>query len=171
MSMTQIDVNHAPIVACANQEPHALHRIETVRRQQGVSVRRAAQHLHCDSRQVRYEETPTTDLPLSRLYEWQEALDVPVADLLVDSNGPLSAPVMGRAKMIRVMKTVAAIVEKAPDVATRRLGQNLMEQLTEIMPELAGVSPWHSVGQRRGPHEYGRIVERLYADAYWREHD
>ena len=32
----------------------------------------------------------------------------------------------------------------------RRLVQMLLEQLVEIMPELADIGPWHAVGQRRG---------------------
>src|SRR5690349_16725502 len=91
---------------------HPLHRIKEVRHQQGVSLRRVAQLLRTEVRQLRREEEETSDLPLSRLYQWQKALEVPVADLLVDAGAPLSAPVMERARLVRVMKTVAAIMEK-----------------------------------------------------------
>src|SRR5258708_30818967 len=139
---------------------HPLHRIKEVRHQQGVSLRRVALLLGTEVRELRREEEETSDLPLSRLYQWQRALEVPVADLLVDSGGPLSAPVMERARLVRVMTTVAAIMEEAQNTSLPRLAQTLVDQLVEIMPELKGINPWHSVGQRRSLDEYGRIVER-----------
>jgi len=140
-----------------------LHRIAAVRRQQGVSLRRVSHHLGAYVGQLRREEDEQSDMRLSRLYEWQRVLDVPVADLLVDSDAPLSTPVMQRAQLLRVMKTVTAILEKTEDVSIRRLAQTLTEQLLEIMPELEGVSPWHTVGQRRTLNELGRIAERVYS--------
>jgi transcriptional regulator with XRE-family HTH domain len=148
---------------------HPLHRIKEVRQQQGVSLRRVAQLLGAEVRELRREEEDTYDLPLSRLYQWQRALEVPIADLLVDSGAPLSAPVLERARLVRVMKTVAAIMEKAHNTSIQRLAQTLVDQLVEIMPELKGINPWHSVGQRRSLDEYGRIVERSYSDDIWRE--
>jgi len=145
------------------------HRIKEVRQQQGVSLRRVAQLLGTEIRELRREEEETSDLPLSRVYQWQRALEVPVADLLVDSGAPLSAPVMERARLVRVMKTVAAIMEKAQSTSIQRLAQTLVDQLVEIMPELKGINPWHSVGQRRSLDEYGRVVERTYSDDIWRE--
>ena len=87
-------------------------------------------------------------------------LEVPVSELLVDSNSPLSAPVLERARLVRIMKTVAAIAEKADSSPIKRLAQTLASQLVEMMPELEGVSPWHNVGQRRTLDELGRIAER-----------
>lgn len=156
--------------ATGMSEPNRpLHRIKTVRRQQGVSLRRVSQLLRTEMRELRREEEEATDLPLSRVYEWQRALEVPVAELLVDSNAPLSAPVMQRARLVRVMKTVAAIMEKAESTSIQRLAQTLVDQMVEIMPELKGINPWHSVGQRRSLEEYGRIVERAYPDDIWKE--
>jgi len=40
----------------------------------------------------------------------------------------------------------------------------LAEQLIEVMPELRGVGPWHSVGQRRSLDEWGRIAEQTLPD-------
>jgi len=149
--------------------PLNLHRIATVRRQQGISLRGLARQQRTTVRELEAEEDEAADLRLSRLYWWQNALDVPVADLLVESNGPLSPPVLQRARLVRVMKTVAAIMEKAESLSIRRLTQTLVDQLVEIMPELEGVSPWHAVGQRRTLDEPGRIVERTYSEDVWRE--
>jgi hypothetical protein len=71
--------------------------------------------------------------------------------------------------MVRVMKTVAAIMEKAENTGIERLAQTLVDQLVEIMPELKGINPWHSVGQRRSLNEYGRIMERSYSADIWRD--
>jgi transcriptional regulator with XRE-family HTH domain len=150
--------------------PKQLHRIAEVRRQQGVSRRRLGRVLKIDTEQLRYEENEHTDLTLSQLYRWQKVLEVPIADLLVESDSPLSAPVMTRARMVRVMKTAAAIFEKTESSSVRRLAQTLVDQLVEIMPELEGISPWHSVGQRRTHNELGRAAEHPIAEPpAWRQ--
>ncbi|HEX7449481.1 MAG TPA: helix-turn-helix transcriptional regulator [Pirellulales bacterium] len=172
MSLSEVGTHQLhsipPVPTPADRDP-PLHRIKEVRQQQGVSLRRVGQMLHTDIRELRREEENTTDMALSRLYQWQQALDVPVGDLLVDSGAPLSTPVLQRARMVRIMKTVAAIREKAQAPSIQRLADTLVEQILEIMPELKGVNPWHSVGQRRSLDEYGRIVERTYSDELWRD--
>jgi transcriptional regulator with XRE-family HTH domain len=147
---------------------HPFHRLSAVRRQQGISQRNIARRLNVDVAVARQQEEETTDLPLSVLYQWQQVLDVPIAELLVDSESPLSPPVMERARMVKVMKTVAAIAEKANTPSLKRLVQMLCDQLLEIMPELADVAPWHTVGQRRTLEEYGRVVERQLPDDMFR---
>jgi len=137
-----------------------LHRIRTVRRQQGVSLRTAARHLGSNIREIRVQEDEGTDLRLSDLYRWQEALDVPLEELLVESERPLSRPVLERAKLVQVMKTAAAILELSPNPQVARLAARLVDQLVELMPELKEVSPWHSVGQRRGADDFGEILRR-----------
>jgi len=151
-----------------NGHAHPLHRLAAVRRQQGISQRNIARRLSIDIATVREQEEETTDLPLSALYLWQRILEVPIAELLVDSNAPLSPPVFERARMVKVMKTVAAIAEKAETPSMKRLLQMLIEQLLEIMPELTDVAPWHTVGQRRTLDEYGRVVERQLPDDMFR---
>jgi len=140
------------------------HRVAEVRQQQGLSLRSAARQMGKDVRQLRTEEGKETDLRLSELYRWQSVLGVPIADLLVDPGTPLSPPVMNRAKLVRVMKTVKALAETAKSLGTQRLVETLSSQLVEIMPELEEVGPWHSVGQRRSLEEYGRAAERLLSE-------
>jgi transcriptional regulator with XRE-family HTH domain len=146
-----------------------LHRIAEVRRQQGMSMRTVARHMNAEARALKQQEEESSDLKLSELYRWQDVLGVPVADLLVESSEPLSAPVLLRARMIKVMKTVAALMETADTAPVRRLAQTLHDQLVEIMPELEGVSPWPAVGQRRSLDDVGRAAERRMATAVWRE--
>jgi transcriptional regulator with XRE-family HTH domain len=130
-----------------------------------MSLRTAARQLGTDIRTIRMQEQPTTDLKLSELYKWQRALDVPVAELLVDTNEPLSRPVRERGALLKIMKTARSLLESARDEATRRMASNLIEQLLELMPELAEVTAWHSVGQRRSLDELGRIAEHPIHDS------
>jgi transcriptional regulator with XRE-family HTH domain len=138
----------------------ALHRIRQVRRQQRVSLRSASRRMGLPARVLRAQESESANLRISDLQRWQAALDVPIADLLVESSECLSRPVLDRARLVRLMKTAAAIRELARSRRIARLAEMLSEQLVEIMPELKQVAPWHSVGQRRTLDEYGRIVER-----------
>ena len=137
-----------------------LHRINTVRVQQGISIRSAARRMKTTVLEAESLESETSNMLLSTLYKWAEALEVPVGDLLVEEDdGVLSEPVMRRARMVRIMKTAGSIMEKAPNDPIRRLATMMIEQLIELMPELREVSPWHSVGQRRSSDEQGRLAE------------
>ena len=141
-----------------------LHRLAEVRRQEGVSLRRVARSLELNVTEVRVQENADSDLRLSTLYRWQAVLNVPVSDLLVDGDAPLSTAVAQRAQLVRLMKTALSILERSERASVRRLAQTMVNQLTGIMPELESVSPWHAVGQRRTLDEYGRIVERCLPD-------
>ena len=148
----------------ANEKPSALHRIRTVRLQQGVSLRSAARQMGSDIRSLRLQEQESTDLRLSDLHKWQKALDVPLTDLVEETDEPLSRPVLERARLIRLMKTAKAIEERSPTASVSRMAETLVSQLVEIMPELEDVSPWHQFGQRRSLDEYGRVVDRRLSD-------
>jgi transcriptional regulator with XRE-family HTH domain len=145
-------------VPAKNRKP--LNRIREVRMKQEVSLRTVARNMHIEMKEIRAQEDETADLRLSDLYRWQQVLDVPVSELLVESNDPLSRPVMERAQMVRIMKTAQALQEKANTPALQRMSQMLIDQLVQLMPELAGVTAWHSVGQRRSPEEIGRTGEQ-----------
>ena len=147
--------------------PRKLHQISQVRQQQGISLRSAARRMRMDLSEVLALEHESSDMLLSTLYRWQQALEVPITDLLVDQEAPLSAPVLKRARMIRLMKTAAAIREAAKNDQIRRLTEMLIGQLVEIMPELKDVSPWHAVGQRRSLDETGRVAERSIPDDWF----
>jgi len=137
-----------------------LHRLRRVRRQQGVSLHTMAQRLRTTVGDVKWQEQEKADLLLSKLYRWQKVLDIPVAELLVEPDEPLSPPVMKRARMVRLMKTVAAILERSQEPAIERLARMMADQLIEIMPELEGVGPWNAVGQRRTMDELGQAAQR-----------
>ena len=150
-----------------SEEREAFHRIREVREEQGISLRTASRRLGVDSKTVRAEEDPDTDLNLSRLYDWQEMLDVPLTDLLNEPDASLSRPVEERAKMVRVMKTAMSILSSSDEeTPINRLATMLVAQLGEIMPELNEVSAWHTVGQRRSMDDVGKIAESPIASAH-----
>src|SRR5436190_24355496 len=107
-----------PVQASSGKKP--LHRIADVRRRQGISVRSAARRMHTSIDQVRRQEEPGNDMLLSELLRWRQALDVPLSDLLVESDAPHSEPVMTRTRLLRIMKTVRDIKEAATSASIQR---------------------------------------------------
>lgn len=143
------------------------HRIQEVRLQQSVSLRSAARKMSLSMQEVRDQEDPHCNLTVGQLLAWQQVLEVPLADLLVDNEAPLSMPVRERAQLLLVMKTAKSLDEHAADPMIQRLSTMLVKQLVELMPELRDVSAWHTVGQRRTQDELGRIVERTLPDTFF----
>lgn len=133
------------------------HRVREVRLEQGVSPRSMARRLNMDVRSYKRLEEPTEDLPLSTLHRIQQALDVPLCDLLVQNEG-LSRPVEERAKMVKTMKTAVAIREAKGNARIQRLADMLCEQLVDLMPELKDVGGWPQFGARRGKSALGRAL-------------
>lgn len=151
-------------VSPSSQRQAALHRIAEVRRQQGVTLRNVARRLGMSLPLVRRQEQPDCDLRLSDLLRWQQVLEVPVAELLVEGEGQLSGPVLERSRMVKLMKTVAAIRERSRDQGVVRMVEMLVDQILEIMPELSDVTPWHSVGQRRTGEDLGRAARMVVSE-------
>jgi transcriptional regulator with XRE-family HTH domain len=128
--------------------PRSLHRLGVVRRLQGISRRALAQRLGCDTARIKHLEQSTTDLPLSELYRWQQALEVPLMELLVEADDRLAPPILRRAQLVRIMKTALAIQESTTEDTVRR------------MAELRQVSAWHSIGRQRTRKDYGVAADR-----------
>jgi len=111
-------------------------------------------------------------LRLSELYRWREVLDVPLMELLVEPSDELTVPLLCRTRLVRLMKSARAIEENTVSKIVKRLALSIIDQLVKLMPELAAINVWHSVGQRRGANELGRIVERQLSEeqfqcGYW----
>src|SRR5687768_12949497 len=105
MESTNVDLSFnlppavTPLYQRSGEAPRrALHRLGLVRRQQGVALRTVARHLNVDLEEAARQEQECCDLPLSTLQRWQQVLDVPIAELLVESDDMLSGPVMDRAR-------------------------------------------------------------------------
>jgi transcriptional regulator with XRE-family HTH domain len=129
-----------------------------------MSLRSVARRMGVTVRQVIEQEDEASDLSLSTLLAWQQALEVPLSELLVEADGDLSTPVLHRARMIRVMKTAAAIRQESDREAIKHLADRLYDDLTQIMPELKDVGPWPSLSSRRPPGDCGRILQQRVSD-------
>ena len=100
----------------------------------------------------------------------KEALGVPVSELLVEAGDSLASPVLERAQLVRLMKSVLAIREQAKQKSIRRMVQTMADQLIEIMPELANVGPWNVVGERRRSDDLGVAAQRRISDDVFISH-
>ncbi len=173
MSIAACDItkvsNHTVPTGIGTATGRALHRLAAVRRREGISRRTLARRLNMSVSEIKRLEDERADIPLSLLYKWQEALGVPVSELLVDSRDPLSPSVQHRAQMLRVMKTAMTILERSRQPAMKRMAQMLVEQILEIMPELQGVSPWPAVGKSRQPSDLGQAFYRRLPDDVFTE--
>ena len=145
-----------------NETP--MHRIREVCQREGVSPRSAARCLGVTVSEVKRQQQEDSDLRLSELYRWREVLDVPLTELLVEPSDELAVPLLCRARLVRLMKSARAIEANAASKVVKRLALRIIDQLVELMPELAAINAWHSVGQRRGAHELGRIVEHQISE-------
>ncbi|MBN1395940.1 MAG: helix-turn-helix transcriptional regulator [Pirellulales bacterium] len=158
-------------VAIPASDVKPLQRLARVRRLQGLSRRTVARRMNLEIEQVRQQEQAAADLTLSTLYAWQKALEVPVAELLVEADGALASPVLERSQLVRLMKTVLAIRQRSRQESIRRMAETMIEQLVEIMPELAEVGPWHAVGRRRRRNELGIAAQRRLSDDVFVDRD
>ena len=158
--------------AAADRHPRRsrrrLHRIADVRQRQGVTLRNVARRLGMPLQVVRRQEASDCDMRLSELHRWQQVLEVPIAELLVEGDEGLSGPILERSRMVKLMKTAAAIRERTQGEPVGRMVTMLIEQILEIMPELSDVTPWHTVGQRRTLDELGRAAGSMVSEELFR---
>lgn len=138
--------------------PKKLHRIQEVREEQGFSIKTISRRTGTEIKQLEKQELPEADLHLSDLHRWQQALEVPMADLLVDGSGTLSSPIHERAQLVKIMKTVVALSEVVHGPRASRMVQMLREQMVELMPELEEVVGWPNFGSRRSSQPMGKIA-------------
>lgn len=160
-------VGTAQNVAVPATRSQPLQRLAAVRRQQGVSRGMVAHRLNIEIEQVRQQESESSDLPLSVVYAWQKVLEVPVAELLVEAGDAPTSPVLKRSQLVRLMKTVLAISERTKRQSIRRMVQMMVGQLVEIMPELANVSAWRTVGKRRRLSELAVAAQRRLGEEWF----
>ena len=128
--------------------PKSLNCISQVRQRQGMTLRTVARRWDLEISDIRRMEQPTADLRISELHAWQRLLEVPIHELLVDSELPLSPPVLQRAQLLRLMKTVVTLRDKSVKPEANHLIERLLQQVLEIMPELENVGPWHETEER-----------------------
>jgi transcriptional regulator with XRE-family HTH domain len=162
-----IEEQNAAVVPIHLERALPLHRLGEARRREDVSRRTVARHLGITVEDVERQECKTTDLPLSVLHKWAKALGLPVAELFQEPDNSLSTPLFNRARLVRVMKTAMALLERTGNPQTKRLAQTIVDQLMEIMPELRGISAAPAVGKRRSRDELGIAAQRCLPDKFF----
>ena len=75
------DTNIRPAIA---RPAKGLQQLHSARRRHGLSIRCVAQRLGRTVSEVRAQEDERADMLVSELYRWQEALEVPVEELLAE---------------------------------------------------------------------------------------
>ena len=137
-----------------------LHRLREIRAQQDVTLRALSRKMHVPMREVRAQEDPTCDLPLTALYRWQQALRVPASEILVEPGDKLSSPVNIRARLLRMMKTIVTILDKPQPERTANLLENLRNEILAVMPEIESIDRWHGSNATRGADDIAAAVLR-----------
>jgi transcriptional regulator with XRE-family HTH domain len=168
-SSLNIDAQSPVVVPIHLECALPLHRLGEARRQEDISRKNVARHLGITVQDVGRQECETTDLPLSVLHKWAKVLGLPVAELVKEPDGSLSAPLVNRARLIRVMKSAMTILERVGNPQAKRFAQTMVDQLIEIMPDLRGVGAWHVEGKRRRLDELGVAAERCFSDEVFRD--
>jgi len=143
------------------ETPAALHRLAEVMEQEGVKPRTLANRIGTTEATVIKKSAPDYDMRLSELYQWQEALNVPVVELLVEAETTLSTPIELRTRLLKLMRSVRSIQEHSRNESVQTLAMQLSEQLMQMMPELKEVSAWPSVGQQRKLNELGAVAQNV----------
>ncbi len=148
------------------EQTKPLHRLQEIRNQQDISIRSLSRRMNVTASEVRMQEDPDFDLRLSTLYRWQQALGVPAAELLVEAGDGLSAPIQLRARLLRMMKTIATILDQPQSDRTTNLIANLKNDILEVMPEVKNVDRWHGSSSDRSG-DIAAAVLRQIDDAFF----
>ena len=164
-----VNLNDTGIGSTISREKESvkpLHRLREIRNQQDISIRSLSRRMNVTASEVRMQEDPQFDLRLSTLYRWQQALGVPASELLVEPNDGLSAPIQLRARLLRMMKTIATILDQPQSDRTTRLIENLKNDILEVMPEVEDVDRWHGSSSDRSG-DIAAAVLRQIDDAFF----
>ena len=160
------NANAGAAASAAQDSTNPLHRLREIRSQQDISIRSLSRRMNVTASEVRMQEDPHFDLRLSALYQWQQALGVPASELLVEPGDGLSAPIQLRARLLRMMKTIATILDQPQSDRTTHLIANLKNDILEVMPEVDGVDRWHGSSSDRSG-DIAAAVLRQIDDAFF----
>ena len=139
-----------------------LHRLAEMRNDQGVSLSTVAKKLGIEIAEARRQERATTDLFLSQLYRWREVLETPVGDLLIEPEEIPTNPIKCRSQLVKMMKSVRAILETTKESGTRVFAEMLTTQFIDLMPELEHINAWPTTGQAREQRSLGQAAFRRF---------
>jgi transcriptional regulator with XRE-family HTH domain len=138
------------------------HRIAAVRLEQGISLSSVAKRLRMDIAETRRQEDEKTDLSLSQLYRWREVLEVSTGELVLEPEEIPTNPIKNRCQLVRMMKTVRSIIIESKSEVILVFARQLESQLIELMPELATIAAWPSIGQSRDHRSPGAAATKCH---------
>jgi transcriptional regulator with XRE-family HTH domain len=145
--------------------PKRLHRVATVRRQEGMSKRSVARKLKVSIRDVDELENEFRDLSIETLYRWAAVLKVPVIELLLPLSEETPTYLKQRGQLVQMMKTVEMLRKEQHSTTVKRLIGNLRRLLLAIMPELVEVRAWPKDGAARCNDRISRIELHVVRDS------
>ncbi|MBP3556421.1 MAG: hypothetical protein J6K20_01795 [Thermoguttaceae bacterium] len=140
-----------------------LHFIASTLRKQNATLAGCARRLGITLSEAAAQARPDADLTLSQLYAWRAVLDVPTSEL-IPFDDVVPDPIRNRALLLRTMKTARQLQDLSRGTRLEPAVASLVDQLIELMPELAETPAWPSVGQSRAPREPGSATRRVDAD-------
>ena len=139
-----------------------LHRLAQIQDEQGTSLSTVAKKLGIAIAEARRQEQETTDLLLSQLYRWRDVLETPAGDLLIEPEEIPTNPIKCRSQLVKMMKSVRAILETTKEDGTRVFAEMLAAQFIDLMPELKHINAWPTIGQSREPRDLGQAAFRRF---------
>ena len=129
--------------ASSGISPNAFHNIKQIRLEKGGCFKRITKVIGREAQSLREEEDPTADLCLSQIYQWANALDVDVTELLVndEENDDSTYRIMRDERTRKsLIKIVAKIYDKSQG-SIRAFAVTCMGTLLTIDPELSVFLP------------------------------
>ncbi|MBQ2788182.1 MAG: hypothetical protein IJE97_00995 [Thermoguttaceae bacterium] len=140
-----------------------LHFIASTLRKQNATLAGCARRLGLSLSEAAAQIRPDADLTLSQLYAWRAVLDVPTSEL-IPFDDVVPDPIRNRALLLRTMNTARQLQDLSRGTRLEPAVASLVDQLIELMPELAETPAWPTVGQSRAPREPGSATRRVDAD-------
>lgn len=140
--------------------PGRRHYIAEAIENQGLSISYCARRLGLPSEEVIRQINPQSNLTLEQLFNWSEALDVPLPELL-PFDAVTSDPIRNRALLLRIMKTARQLQRISHDTPLEYAVATLVAQLLELVPDFETVEAWPSVGKSRVAQTDGISLRRV----------
>ncbi len=166
--------SNTPVMMLPQYRPHKIsngknapHRLLAARLQQGTSLRTVGRHVFGRDPHIpllRAQETGRADIRISQLRAWATALDLPLPELMYESDKGLSNITKMRAQLVRLMKSVEsmrAVIEAHSHDGLSEVVQILHDQIIAVMPELKDTYPWNIYTYIRPPNDFGSAATRV----------
>ena len=128
--------------------PGRRHYIADVIKNQGISISLCAKRLGISQEEVLRQIDPKSNLSLRQLFDWSEALETPLPELL-PFDASTSDPIRNRALLLRIMKTARQIQSLSVNTPVQYAAETLVRQLLELVPDFYMIEAWPTVGQSR----------------------